>query len=219
MKRFAIILALTAVCGAGVAQAQTTAAVDEQGYVEATGGPTFGHKANGSFGAEGGYWFTSTIGVFAEAGRMQNVATKDFENDGQLIGALIGATVDARTRATYFDVGVTYRFPMSGRRLQPYVLVGVGAAKVTNDSRFSVGGTDVTDQLLDRFGVQLGTDLSGGYTKVFVTAGGGVHVPFGSRLLGDISYRFGSIGKNNENGAEIKAISTNRLQFGIGARF
>lgn len=216
---YAMTLAVTVACGAGVAEAQTTAAANDRGYIEFTGGPTFGHKSGGSVGAEGAWYLMPSLGVYAEAGRMTNVATTGIENDAQIIASFIGGSATPKTKVTYFDAGVTFRMPIGSQRVHPYALFGVGAAQVKNETSFSVNGTDVTGNLLNQYGVQLGTDLSGTYTKAFVAVGVGAHIPIGKRLLGDVSYRYGWIGKETKDNADIAAINTNRLQFGIGVRF
>lgn len=217
MKHFAMVLAMTAICGAGVARAQSTPAATDRAYIEVTGGPTFGHKTGGSMGAEGGYWILNSLGVFAEAGRMTNVVTKSTLDQASLIGSAIGASASAKTAATYFDAGVMYRLPAHSR-LHPYAALGFGVAHATNSSTFKVGGSDITGQIAN-YGAQLGSDLAGSYTRPFVTFGIGTHIPFGSRWLGDISYRYGRIGAETGDNASIAAINSNRLQFGVGARF
>ena len=216
---YAITLAVTLACSAGLADAQTTTAASDRGYVEFTGGPTFGHRSSGSIGAEGAYFFMRSLGVFVEGGRMMNVATKGIEDDASLIAGFIGGSAKAKTKLTYFDVGAIYRFPMEGHRLHPYALFGVGAAQVKNETTFSVSGTDVTGRLLSDYGVQLGTDLSGTYTKPFFTVGVGTRIPLTPRVQADVSYRYGYTGKYTADNADVAAISSNRLQFGVGVRF
>ena len=217
MKQRAVMFALLMVCAAGAASAQT-AAVGDKYYLDVTGGATFGHKTGGSIGAEGAYFVLPSIGIFAEAGWMSNVLTAGIQNDANFIASAVGLSASAKTRLTYFDVGGTYRFPMEGR-VRPYLLLGVGLAHADNVTKFASGGTDVTGQLLSTYGVQLGTDLSGSYNKVFGVFGLGVRVPVGRQWFGDISYRYGYVGKNTSDNADIPSINTNRLQFGFGARF
>ena len=212
---YAIGLALTVVCGAGTAAAQTTAS--DQKYIEVTGGPTFGHKAGGSIGAEGAWYFMPAIGVFVEGGYMSNVTSARTDSDAQAIASFVGLSATPKSKAGYFDAGVTYRIPMQGR-LKPYALLGFGIATVSTTTQWTSGGSDVSGQLAN-FGVSPGTDLGGSYTRPFVTAGFGVHYPFGSRWLADVSYRYGWIGKNSADDNNIASINTNRLQFGVGARF
>jgi opacity protein-like surface antigen len=232
MKRLVIVTVFAVLVGlggpgAGVALAQTPpkkppatkpmpmAAAPERAYGEFTFGPTVGHKSSASFGGEGGYWFGDFVGVFAEGGRMRDVATKQIEDKAQAIAASFGATTTSKQPANYFSAGVAVRMLTSGR-FTPYALVGFGVANVKNDVKFAINGADVTSSL-GQFGVSLGGDLSGSYTKSFITFGVGTHVGFGGRWIADVAYRYGRIGQNSD--AELDAISTNRIQFGVGAKF
>jgi opacity protein-like surface antigen len=78
--------------------------------------------------------------------------------------------------------------------------------------RFLVGGTDVTANLA-QYGVVLGSDLSGTFTKPMLTLGGGVAWPFGQRVTADLQYRFGRIFADNQG------INVNRVGVGVGVRF
>jgi opacity protein-like surface antigen len=216
LSRLTVTLAVVSVFGVGTAHAQTPASPAEPGagYAEVTFGPTLGHKSGRAVGVEAGY-FVGDFGVFGEIGRMSDVATSDIEAKAQLIAGALNATFQAKQPATYFDGGIVKRFSTS-HNVTPYALFGLGGAKVSNNVTFAIAGTDITSQLAQH-GVQLGTDLSGGYTKLFVTLGAGAHVTLTSRLIADVSYRYGRIGQNAAS--ESKAITTSRLQFGIGAKF
>jgi len=240
MKHFVMMLAVTVVCGAVAAQAQDTPPVqqtppppaqtpppakkpspnmvpDGKMYLELVGGPTFGHKIGGSYGGEFGYSLTDVWLAFVETGWMGAAGTSDVDNRASAVADAIGGTAKTSTHAIYYDGGLSYRFPATGR-FRPYASLGVGAASVSNKTRFSVNGADVTGQL-DQFGVQLGNDLGGRYSAFFFTLGLGARVPFGSRWMADASYRYGRIGGNNKDQADIPGINTNRLQFGFGVRF
>jgi opacity protein-like surface antigen len=228
---FAAIISMIG-AGAGVAEAQkpprsarsTPPAAADRPYGEFTFGPTFGNASSASFGVEGGYWFTHLIGVFVEGGRIRDVATSNIEDHARIIAAEIGATASARQPVNYFDVGVLARIPISAKgrasRLTPYALFGLGAANVSNNVTFAVNGATLSPQQLADLGVSLGSDLSGSYTKLFITLGAGTHIALTGRWVADASYRYGSIGKNTDDPfTPIDAISTNRFQFGIGVTF
>ena len=243
MKHFVMMLAVTVVCAASAAQAQTTPTPDTppvqppppaqtpppvkqstpgmipdgRMLLEVVGGPAFGHKFGGSYGGEFAYWFTDVWGVFAEVGRIENTGSSDVDSRANDVAQAIGGTAKTSTDATYYDGGLTYRFPTTGR-FRPYALLGLGAATVSNDTRFSVNGADITGQL-DQFGIQCGNDLCGSYTAFFFTLGVGARMPFGSRWVADASYRYGRVGGNNKDEADIPGLNTNRLQFGFGVRF
>jgi opacity protein-like surface antigen len=226
MKHF-VMMALVALfvgVGAGTVQAQTPSSPGSQGmgYAEVTFGPTFGHKASGSVGGEAGYFLSpltsNRIGVFAEAGRMMNIATSEIDTKAQKIAGAINGTFQAKQPATYFAAGAVVRFsPL--HHFTPYALVGIGRASVSNKVTFAVAGSDVTSQL-NQYGVQLGSDLSGSYAKLFVTLGAGAHVTLMDRWIADASFRYGRVGPDTVQGEAIyKGINTVRLQFGVGAKF
>jgi opacity protein-like surface antigen len=223
MKHLVMIALAVVFVGVGTVHAQTPGLLDSSlGYAEVTFGPTFGHKAGGSVGGEAGYYLDrfgfEHFGIFGEAGRMSNVATSEIDTRAQKIAGSINGTFQAKQPATYVDVGMVLRFPPS-HHFTPYALIGIGRASVSNKVTFAVAGSDVTNQL-NQFGVQLGGDLSGKYARLFVTIGVGAHVTLMDRWIGDVSYRYGHVGQDSVSGEVIyNAINTNRLQFGVGAKF
>jgi opacity protein-like surface antigen len=216
--RLVMLLGVTTAFGVTTLFAQTpgTATPIDAGYAEVTFGPTFGHKASASVGGEAGYWLNERLGVFGEAGFMNNVATSAIDVKAKRIADPYGATAQAKQRAAYFDGGVIARFPVHDR-FTPYALLGLGAARVSNRTLFAINGTNLTSAQLVQLGVQLGADLSGSYTKLLVTVGGGAHVAVTGRWIADISYRYGRISRDAST--ESAGINSNRLQFGIGAKF
>jgi opacity protein-like surface antigen len=191
-----------------------------QRYVEFTFGPTFGHKSGGMFGGEASMPYKH-IQFFLEGGHMTNTATADLQNAANTIARVLSAagtsTVKVKQPVNFIAVGGRYELPLEGR-LHPYALVGVGVAKVKKDVNFFVNGADVTSQLLNVYGIQLGRDLAGSQTKALLEAGIGAHITLNSRFLGDrwfgdASYRYGRVF------LEGQGLNTNRIQFGIGATF
>jgi opacity protein-like surface antigen len=112
---------------------------------------------------------------------------------------------------TFGLAGVKFNVPVTGK-LQPYVMAGGGVAKVKQDVTFSVGGSDVTANLTP-YGVVLGADLSGTFTKPMATVGVGVMWPAWQRLVLDFQYRYGRIF------ADGQAINVSRAGLGFGVRF
>ena len=213
MRRISMTLAAALACIAGVAQAQTPAAsAPPRKYVEFTVGPTFGHRSDVSVGAEGGIPLSESFDVFIEGGRMRNVPTRDLDAAANVVANYIGGTGVAKQPVGYFDVGLRYLIPTTNQ-FEPYVLLGLGAGMVSRRSTFTANGTDVTSQLLDKYGVQLGEDLTGSATKALVAFGLGARFNVRHNTIGDVSYRYGRIFLPEEG------LNTNRLQFGIGIRF
>jgi opacity protein-like surface antigen len=229
VARIASVIALAVLGAASVVRAQTTPAAgttDSQFYAEFTLGPTLGHQSSSLYGGEGGVRLTRDFAVFFEGGHMRNVGTKDLDTRALQIANFIGGTSSTASRVNYFDVGARYNLPLMiqapfGEKWQTFALFGVGAAHVTNASNFHVAGSDVTNQLFDLYGVQLGSDLSGHFTKPFVTLGFGLDVTFAKRYFGELTYRYGHISKDTAGSGDVDlaAINTQRVQFGFGIHF
>ncbi len=215
MKRFAIVFAFTLVCGIGTARAQTPPPA-EHGYAEFAFGAGFGNVTSGVFGGEIGARVTQMFDVFVEGGRIRDTAMSDLISSAQIVNSYLSrfgtATYAAKQPTTYFDAGVRATFAVN-EYMKPYVAVGIGGAKVEKKVSFSVNGSDVTGSLLPAFGVQLGSDLTGSETKAMFMFGVGARIPIMGRLIGDVSYRYGRIFLQDEG------MNTNRLQFGVGAKF
>jgi opacity protein-like surface antigen len=210
MKSVAFVAALVLAVGtAGVAQAQNLAVGP---YAEFQAGFTAGSSVGGLFGGEVGI-STNTFDLYFEGGRMLDTKNSQMDASAATIAAAIGsnATYEARQPTNYFDVGVWYKVPTTGK-LQPYFGIGLGSAGVTRETKFFVNGTDITGQL-PQMGIVLGGDLQGTEHGFLFTVGGGTRFGLTSRVFADISYRYGHIALSEEG------VNTNRIQFGIGAHF
>ena len=216
-------LSLAAMIGmlafADVAGAQTRAAASDadRGYIEGAIQSAFGNVTSQSYGAELGVTIRPNLQVFVEGGRVRDVATSDIGAAAQTIAGFLSQTqanVTFRVKepVTFGVVGIKVIVPTGGP-VRPYVLGGAGLANVTQDVAFTVGGTDVTSNLSSQFGVTLGTDLSGSFTKPMVAAGGGIMWTPAARLLLDLQFRFGRIL------AEDSGINVSRAGIGVGVRF
>ena len=192
-------------CAAGAASAQTAG---ERFYAEGTVSAAFGNTSSGAFGGEAGYWITDMFGAFFEGGRVQNVATSEVEDKAAIIADHLSTTADVKQSLNYFAAGVVARLPIAMGRFTPMALVGFGGSQVDTTTEF---GSDLGGQ------VQLGGDLDGRYRKAYFTFGFGARTTVKGPWFGDISYRYGTVGKNDE--FELKRINTSRLQFGFGRRF
>jgi opacity protein-like surface antigen len=213
MARVVRMLVAVMVCGASAAQAQTSAAPAR--YAQFDIAATLGHKSDSSVGGEVGFTFRPNLDVFFEGGHIGNAASSDMDQGATRIANNVGATANAIAKVNFFDVGVRYRF-MPSPRFHPYAAIGIGAAHVTNQTTFSVNGTVVPESSL---GIQSGVDLNGSETKAFLMLGVGTTIPFKTRYLFDVSYRFGGVlgAANALNGTS--TLATNRIQLGIGLNF
>jgi opacity protein-like surface antigen len=188
-----------------------------RGYVELNAQSAFGNVTSQSFGGEVGIRVRPNVQAFFELATARDVATPSLGAAAQLIATSLAQTqsnvgYSVKEPATFGVVGGRYLFPMSDTKLQPYVLAGLGAAKVTRDVKFTVGGTDVTANL-PQLGVVLGSDLSGSTTKAMITLGGGVVYPVWQRVIADFEFRYGRIF------ADDQGINLSRAGLGIGIRF
>ena len=232
MRRVLVLMTGMFALAGGVASAQGSASftpAPDTGYVEGVAQSAFGNVTSQSYGAELGFTILPGLQVFAEGGQIRDVATPDLGINAQTIAGALGVALkqsgDARTvgysvkePATFGVVGIRYLIPTSGSgrsplgKAHPYVMGGVGIAKVEKRVAFTIGGTDVTGTL-QQYGVQLGTDLSGSVTKPMLTLGGGVTLPIWRQLVLDFQYRYGRIF------ADDQAIVAQRAGVGLGIMF
>ena len=211
-----VMVVTTGLALAGVAQAQSTTASEGRAYVEAVAQSAFGNVTSQSFGGEAGVQVWRGLYVFVDAGDVRDAAPSVLGVNAQTIAgfltqSLTSVTFQVHQPVAFGVAGLKYVLPVTGR-VEPYVLGGVGIARVTKDVTFTVAGTDVTATLA-QYGVVLGSDLSGTETKAMFSVGGGVMWPAWRRLLVDVQYRFGRVSTSGES------LGVNRVGLGIGVRF
>jgi len=215
--RSILAILVGAVTLSGVAQAQTGTASDpNRGYVEGVAQSAFGNVTSQSFGGEVGITVLPKVVVFLEAGRVNDVTTPQFGAAAQAIAGGIGltqasVTYHVKEPATFGILGAKYVVPTSGS-VRPYVLAGGGLAHVSQNASFAVGGTDVTTTLAT-YGVTLGSDLSGNFTKPMMVVGGGAMYTAWHSVVVDLQYRYGRIF------ADGTGINVSRVGIGFGVRF
>jgi len=224
MKLLFGVLICSAALG-GVARAQggapaAPAAIADKGYVEIVGQSATGNVTSQSFGVEAGVAISSRLMVFVEAGKTNDVSPQALGTAAQRIAGSLSQTLSnveftVKEPATFVDAGIRYSLlPPGESRIRPYVMGGYGIARLQKNVRFSVGGTDVTDNLTQPpYYVTLGTDLTGTASSGMLMGGGGVTVPVVTRLQFDFQVRVGHIL------AEDEAITVFRVGAGIGIRF
>jgi opacity protein-like surface antigen len=206
----AAILAWMVLLGPAYAQSVS------KGYVEGVAQSAFGNVTSQSYGVEGGVSITTSIQVFGEVGFTMDTAPASLGADAQSIASYLSRTQSnvgyTAKQPVTFGVG-GLRFPFATTtKLEPYILAGVGVATVKKDVTFTIGGTDVTNNLA-QYGVVLGNDLSGSETKAMLTLGGGVTWPAWQKLVIDFQYRYGRVATSGEG------LNINRAGVGIGVRF
>jgi opacity protein-like surface antigen len=219
LGRWVVGFGAAVVCVTGTALAQSTSSPGTMA-VEFTVGATLGNKSSSSFGGEFNYKLGTEWEAFVEIGRMRNVASGETDDRAESVARAIGASVSVASKATYFDAGVKYLFVPFLGGYQPYATLGFGAARVTQDVVFSVNNTALSEtQLLDQYGVLLGSDLAGTTTKPLFLIGAGVSRNFMGQLFFDVSYRYGRIFAKTGTIEDDKGLNTQRVQVGVGIRF
>ena len=213
------VLLVCAMTGAAQAQTMRAAqATDDHGvYAQVLVDATFGNVSSQSYGGEVGMTVWPNAQIFIEGGHVNNVASSDFFNAAQMIAGSLSQTqsgvgFSAKEPVTFGDAGIRYVVPIADSSVQPYVMAGFGVAHVTQDATFTVNGTDVTGNLA-QYGIVLGTDLSGSFTRPLLSLGVGVSVPVWQRVAVDLHYRYGRIF------APDSGINVSRAGIGLGFRF
>jgi opacity protein-like surface antigen len=214
--RYVVAIVIGAALSVNLAHAQTATGDPEHGYVEAVAQSAFGNVTSQSYGVEVGYSLEPAVQIFAEGGRTRDVATSELGNAAQLIaGALSqtqsGVSFTVREPVTFGAAGVRYLFD-SGTKVRPYALAGFGIARVKHDVAFNVGSTDVTSSI-SQYGIVLGTDLTGSFTKPMLLLGAGATYPAWRQLVFDFQFRYGRIF------APDSGINVSRAGIGVGFVF
>jgi len=206
----------------GIAAAQTTAPQapqspsESRGYAEVVAQSAFGNVTTQSYGGEVGFTIARRWNIFFEGGQVRDTATSTLNASAQSIaGAMAStqgtATASAKQPVTFGLAGLRYPVRTRGGKVEPYVLGGAGIAQVTRDVVFSVGGSDVTNNMA-QYGVVLGSDLAGSEKAAMLSMGGGVMWPVLRHVVLDFQYRYGHIFSS-------ESINVNRAGIGIGVRF
>jgi len=218
LVRVATVAAWSFLAGAGLSQAQTPTAAgpdESRAYLEVTAGGTFGHNTSGSFGGEAGVRVMKGLDVFLEGGRMKNIGSDDLDSRAQKIATAVGAVSTAHYEVNFGDIGVRYRPPMTGM-VHPYVALGGGLSQVRSVTTFTVGGAVTPPASL---GILPGSDLEGAVKKGILIIGGGAVVSFAKSFFADGSVRYGRIFPKTSQIENDVAISTLRIQIGLGVKF
>jgi opacity protein-like surface antigen len=218
--RYALILTLVATLWTSAAYAQ-----EPRGYVEGTGGLSSitGTKTADATG-EVGVRIAPNVLLFGNVGRLHDIHSSSLQASvDDAVGALatgdLTATATARTPASYSMGGVRIQLA-NHSAITPYVFGGVGVARLSPSVRFTynsgttlsgnsaAAGDDITSDVLS----------SGVFTQpasttgLMLRAGGGVQIPLGKHLLGDIGYSRSRISTDTP-------IHTQDLTFGLGFKF
>ena len=198
----------------------------ERGYVAASGGFAVSpDTTSGNAVGEIGVRVAPHIVVFGDVGQFHDVqpsavqpaidATTSFLSQS----SGLNVTGTGRVPALYSIGGIRYELPR-GARLEPYVLGGIGVARMNPTAAFSYAngplpdgstpsvGDDVTPQI-----VAAGDfTLPAATTAFMYTLGGGVGIPVTRNWIVDAGYRFSRINADTP-------LNVQGVNFGVGYRF
>jgi opacity protein-like surface antigen len=113
----------------------------------------------------------------------------------------------------------------AGRFAVPYLLGGVGMARLSPSTQFAYASGVLPDGSMPSVGSDVTSNLtsSGAVTALSNTSaamvmfGGGVRVPIASRWAADVGYRVSRIAADTSLASD--ALNTQTLTFGVGYRF
>jgi opacity protein-like surface antigen len=205
------------------------AGVNAKGYANLFGGPIWaGGNSSGNIAFEGGVRVAPHLMVFGTLGHFKDLqadlqptlttATTSLSTQG------IGVTGTGTLPARYLAGGLRAEIP-AGRRAVPYLLGGVGVARLAPTTRFAFAsgalpdgsspdiGTDVTSTLTSSGALVTPSNTS----AAMVMFGGGVQVPIAAHWAGDVGYRVSRIAADTSLASS--ALNTQALTFGVGYRF
>jgi len=185
-------------------------------YAGLTTGVAGAAKSGGAFGGEAGVRTWRSLDVSLESGWFQNAVRSESLDSATTLANYLQASQgkpagsNVKEPAAYLTINGRWVFE-SQRKWRPYGIVGVGGARVSHKSSFTLNGADISGSL-NQYGVTLGNDLSGHTSHAAVTAGLGVLIPWNKWYV-DVGYRLTSILVSGG------AANVNRLNLGFGARF
>lgn len=182
-------------------------------YAGVNTGAAVVEKFTGAVGADAGLRVWKNLDGVAELFWTPNAATRrQLDNADRLADVVSpsGGTGSIKMPVTYVGVGARWVFENSGR-IRPYALVTVGSARTNLKPRFAVDGADVTGSLAS-YGVTLGEDLAGNYSRFASEGGIGIVMGYGTWYL-DGGARLLSINAPDQR------INIARLVLGGGYRF
>jgi hypothetical protein len=197
----------------------------ERGYVSGTGGfSVTSDTTDRDVMAEGGVRIAPHLFVFGDVGQFRNLRPSDVQplvDIGTTASADEGLTVNGtgRVPAVYSVGGLRYQTPARGR-LAPYVLGGVGVARLKPTARFAYSSGTFPDGTTSAVGddvttrVETAFDLSVPLPEnaFMFTLGGGVEIPVSHHWLVNADYRFARMQSDVPLNAQGAA-------FGFGYRF
>ena len=185
---------------------------------------TASSATSGDVGIDVGREVAPHLIVFGSVGRLQNVDPSLAQPGVDAAVAALGASNTsvirmARTPATYFIGGARYSVP-THYMVTPYVDAGAGVARVTPNGRFEFSSGTSLGSATDVAGQDVTSDVttSGLFTQPasqtvgVMRFGGGVQIPIGRSIVGDVGYNVYRLNTTSP-------VTAQNVTFGIAVRF
>ena len=226
----ALIISTTILLAASPLMAQEAGGPNARGYVTGLGGFSVAlGSSTGQTMLEGGIRIAPHVMVFGNLGHYANLQgelqpTLDATTASLATSQGLGVTTTGSLPATYGIGGVRLELPI-GKHLMPYVLGGVGVARLTPTATLSYQSGFLPDGSTP----DVGTDITSTVTSAGVftapaasralmtTLGGGVQVPVTQHWIIDAGYRYARVAADTTLSAS--PLNTNGMAFGFGYRF
>ena len=198
----------------------------ERAYVTGVGGfAASTDTTSGNVVGEAGVRIAPHLLVFGNLGQFHNLQPSDVQPEVDSTTATLAGTTGlnvtgtARVPAWYSVGGLRYEVPARGRVL-PYVLGGIGFARLTPTGQFTFSSGTLPDGSTPAVGADVTSQLvTAGYftapvaTNAFMySLGAGVEVPVARHWAVDAGYRFSRVEADTPLNAQ-------GLTFGFGYRF
>jgi opacity protein-like surface antigen len=198
----------------------------ERGYLAGIGGfVVTPDTTSGDVLGEAGVRIAPHLLVFGDIGQFHNLQPSAVQGTVDSTTALLSAaqglnvTGIGRVPAWYSIGGLRYEVPTQGR-VAPYVLAGLGFARLSPTAQFTYSSGTLPDGSTPSAGADVTTALvsAGDFTPpppstaFMFTLGGGVEIPVAHRWAVDAGYRYSRVGAATPLNAQ-------GATFGFGYRF
>jgi len=201
-------------------------AQEPRAYVEGARGLSaiMGAATTGNTTGEVGLRVAPRLVIFGSVGRIQNAQSSVLQTS--LTDAVAALAADDLTATGTVKVPAWYslggaRFQISNRTaIQPYLFGGMGFARLNPSARFLYESGTTLSGNLAAVGDNITSDvvanglftIPAATTGLMLRTGGGVQVPLGRHLIGDVNYSVSRISSDTPLHAQ-------DLTFGLGLRF
>ena len=199
-----------------------------RGYMSLFGGTVWDGDTTGHFIVEGGARVAPHLLAFGNIGRFNDLQPDVAPFLDSRTAALSAQGLDVSGSgslpASYLLGGLRAEF-LEKRHALPYVLGGLGTARLKPNEQFMFAGGALPDGTVPDTGTDVTTTLetSGvlpalSHSNAFMySLGGGVQVPVTTHWAGDVGYRYSRIAADSALSAG--ALGANAMTFGFGYRF